>query len=166
MKVIIKNKFLSITGKSTVKDEQGKDLFKVKGSFFNPKKTKKIKDLEGNTLYFVKNKIFTWLNKKVFIYDGEGELLGSIKRFNLSASNRYELEGFADELNIDGEWFDISNPIMKNGVQVGLIERQFISITDTFTLNTDDTENLAFYVALVIAIDNIRDERRNDRKNK
>ena len=60
MKFCVKNKLLSLGGSSTVKDENGNDIFKVKGKVFSLTKKKKIYNMEGKLLYVVKNKLINW----------------------------------------------------------------------------------------------------------
>ena len=45
-----------------------------------------------------------------------------------------------------------------NGKEIGHISRK-ISLRDSFVLTLDDDQDLAFFVAFVIAIDNITDQR-------
>ena len=47
MIVIVRNKVFSLTGSSTVKDEAGKDVYRVKGKLrlFSPTRKKKIYDM-------------------------------------------------------------------------------------------------------------------------
>ena len=160
MILTIKNNFMSAAGSSTVYTDTGVEFYKVKGSFLSPRKTKKLLDFRGRKCYIIKNKLFTLFNKVTVIYDSRGKYFGKIKRLNISAANRYKVEGFGCNLNINGGFFDLKNPIIRNGVQVGVIERKVVSLTDTFILDVDDIENLSLYVAIVIAIDNIRDSRK------
>ena len=51
--------------------------------------------------------------------------------------------------------------IFKNGETVGAIKRNMDFMRDSFVLEINDNEDVAFFVALVIAIDNIRDKDRN-----
>ena len=54
MKFCVKNKLLSLGGSSTVKDESGNDIFKVKGKIFSL--TKKKKTLKTKKKYTYKAK--------------------------------------------------------------------------------------------------------------
>lgn len=52
MIVIVRNKVFSLTGSSTVKDEAGKDVYRVKGKLrlFSPTRKKKIYDMDKKLL--------------------------------------------------------------------------------------------------------------------
>ena len=163
MRVKISNKLFSITGKSKVRDEEGKDLFKVKGRFLSPTKLKKICDLEGNTLFVVRNKWFNWLHHTTYIFNADGEQIGYITKNKYSISNSIKAEDFEDDLKITGKFFHRTLNILKNGNQIGTITVDWSFFTDKFTLEVNENENLAFYVALVIAVDNLIDKRQKDK---
>ena len=62
MRLVIKNKWISLKGSSTVKDEQGNDVLKVEGKFWTVTHKKFIKDLEGNVHYVVRNKFWKFIH--------------------------------------------------------------------------------------------------------
>lgn len=164
MKLILKNKFLSPTGKSTIKTEKGVDAYKVKGSFLNPVKTKKLYDLDGNLLYIVKNKFWTFFYHTAFIYNPDKELVCSVKKHQLSASRKYECEEFETPLYMEREFMSLTTTVYKDGKETATIRRpSFFAIVDTFEIETEDEENMPLYLALTLAIDNIGDERRKER---
>ena len=70
---------------------------------------------------------------------------------------RFIVQGYKDEILIDGDFFSLESTIEKNGKPIGKINRQFTLIQDAFSLEADD-EDIAFLIALVIAIDNIIDK--------
>ena len=64
---------------------------------------------------------------------------------------------FKDEIEIKGDFLSWTLDIIKNGKTIGTIRREFNLFKDCFVLETEDTEDMPFMVALVIAIDNILD---------
>ena len=163
MKLIIKNKFLSLTGKSTIKGEDGKDVYLVKGSFMNPFKTKKILNLNGEILYVIKNKFWNWMSHTAYIYNPDGELLGSVKKHKYLKYRTFETEGFDSSYKIERELFSLTSNIIKDDNIVATITRPLIAFVDTYELETEDEANLQMYAALTIAVDNIGDEIKKER---
>ena len=106
MKLIIRNKFLSPTGKSTIKTEQGEHKFLVKGSFMNPKKTKKLLNTNKEVLYVIKNKFWNWMRHTAYIYNADGELLGSVTKHKYLHSRTFETEGFDYDAGLNLELLD------------------------------------------------------------
>lgn len=157
MKLYIKNKFMSLRGSSTVKDEAGNDVFVVKGTLFSISRKKRIKDTEGNLLYKVRNKLFNFFIHSAYIYDGEGTKVAHVKR-KFGFKNVFIVEGYQDEISVEGDFLSWQWAAYRNGNQIGTLSRQF-GWTDAFLLETDTEDDAAFMVALVIAIDNIIDEK-------
>lgn len=157
MKVYIKNKLFSITGKSTVTDASGKPLFDVKGRAFSPTKVKRICTLDGKTLYKVRNKWFRFLFHSAFIFDADKNRIAKIKDRIFSPGYDIEVEGATYSIN--GKWFSMQSEILKNGVTVGIVRRQFTVIRDAFELEAGE-EDMPFMIAFVVAMDNICDRKK------
>ena len=60
-------------------------------------------------------------------------------------------------IEISGDFIGRHYDISDGGVPVAHVRRNFNLIRDSFWLETDLTEKAAFYVALVIALDNFYD---------
>lgn len=155
MRVIIKNKFFSLGGSSSVKDEYGKDVFFVKGRFLSPTRVKWVCDKDKNKLYKVRNKWFNFVNERAYVYEGK-EKIARVKHPFFSGK-KFVVEGYKDEILIDGDFFSPLSTITRNGNVVGTINREFSIVSDTFALEAEE-EDMPFMIALVIAIDNIVDK--------
>lgn len=155
MKVFVKNKFASLGGSSTVTDEAGNRLFNVKGKLFSITKKKKIYDMDGKLQYIVKNKFFNWWTHACFILSPEKQKIAMLK--NRGFKRGYDVLGYADEFSIEGQGMGYS--IVKNGNTIGLIRSNFMSLVDNFEIDVEEGENPAFLVAMIIAMDNIRDRK-------
>lgn len=155
MKVVIKNKFFSLGGSSSVKNESGEDVFFVKGRFLSPTHVKWICDKEKNKLYKVRNKWFNFINERAYVYEGKTKI-AKVKH-PLFSGKKFVVEGYKDEILIDGDFFGTKSTITRNGKQIGTINREFTVVNDTFTLEAEESD-MPFMIALVIAIDNIVDK--------
>lgn len=158
MRVFIKNKLVSLGGSSTVKNDMQQDVYFVKGKVISPTKKKKICDLKGNVLYTVRNKWFRLFSYKAFIKDADNKKIACIRR-GLFNYKKFDIEGYKDEISIQGEFFSLRSQIVRNGVVVGTIDRQFTLVQDAFCLEGAE-QDMPFLIALVIGIDNITDRAR------
>ena len=162
MKYIIKNKIISFGGSSTVKDDFGKDLFFVKGRVISPTRYKTIYSDRLRPLYKVRNKFFHLLLPKVFIMDASGKRLLTIKKKRIFSFHQdFEIipePGCDFKISIKGDLIGRHYDIFDNDVPVAHVRRNFNLIKDSFWLETDLTENAAFYIAIVIALDNYYDK--------
>lgn len=155
MRVTIKNKLFSVSGSSGVKDENGNDVFFVKGRFLSPTRVKWVCDKNGNKLYKVRNKWINFFNERAYVYEGDTKVARVKHPF--FSGNKFVLEGYKDDITIAGDYFSLKSTITRNGVPVGTINREFFALTNTFYLESDEAD-MPFMIALVIAIDNIVDK--------
>lgn len=167
MKVTVKNRLTPARG-SKVIDENGQKVLKVKGVWLSPFKTKKVCDMEGNLLFKVKNKFWSWFRKRAYIFNPEKEKIGTLSQNSLSFKvNSFQTEDFEKDIQVNGKIFRAIDVVV-DGAKVAEISRistwgaLFFKNLDTYSLTTNDTENLAFYVAIAIAIDNIRDDKEKE----
>lgn len=161
MQVSIRNKWFSFKGSSEVKDLNENNVLFVRGKFFSFTKKKYVEDLDHQLLYTVRNKFWILFAKKAMIYDKEGNLVASIRRKVISMHDHYLIESNIGSLEIKGNILGFDYHIMLNGEEVGHISRK-ISARDSFVLDLKDNLELAFFVSLVIAIDNITDRRNEE----
>ena len=158
MKVYIKNKFFSLGGGSSVVDENKNDVFKVKGRVFSITRVKKLYDAEGKLLYKIRNRWLNWFVHKAYIYDANNNKVAIVKDKWFNVKQEYFVQGYKDEIKVDGKFFSLSCNILKNGEVVGTIRRNINFIVDSFQLEAKE-EDMPFMIALVIAIDNITDKK-------
>ena len=161
MQVSIRNKWISLRGGSTVKDMNENDVFRVQGKFWTFTRKKFLQDLQGNTIYTIRNKFWTLFARKALIYDKDGKEVARIRRKIFSFHDRYFITSSLGNLEIRGNILCYDYHIILDGKEIGHISRK-ISLRDSFVLDLDDDQDLAFFVAFIIAIDNITDQRRSN----
>lgn len=159
MKLFIKNKMVSLGGSSTVKDENGNDVFKVKGKMLSLRKVKKIYNDEGKLEYIVRNKFINFWTHSAFIFDAKKQKICKVK--NRGFKTGYDIVGYGDEISIDG-WSLGGYSIIKNGEKIGTITTNLMSLVDNYQLEIDDDAEAAFVVAIIIAMDNVKDNEAKD----
>ena len=164
MELAIRNKWISLRGGSVVKDMNEKDVMKVQGKFWTFTRKKFVQDLEGNTKFVVRNKFWTLFARKAMIYDPEGNIVVRIRRKIFSFHDRYFVQTSLGEMEVKGNILGFNYQISLNGQEIGHIARK-ISLRDSFVLTVDDKFDPYLMVAIVIAIDNITDQKNADYSN-
>lgn len=167
MKLIIKNKLITLGEGSTVCDENGKEMFKVKGKVFSITRKKNIYDMEGNYLYTVRNKFWHFIYNSAFIMHKK-EKIAKLANNRWDFKRKFVLQGYQDDIVISGNLFqfpDIKMEITKNGKKIGTLIKNFNLIRDAYTLEVDSEEDAGFLVALVIGVDNIYDAMKQEHDN-
>ena len=157
MKVFIKNKLISWGGGSDVTDISGNPVFKVKGRVFSIGRRKIMCDLEDNILYVIRNRWLNPIRHKTYIKDADGNRVATVysKAFDLT---RLYADTEHGQYTVQGKFFGRNSSILRDGVQVAILERQFTVIKDAFSLEAAP-EEMPFLTALVIALDNLCDNR-------
>lgn len=161
MQLLIRNKWVSLGGSSVVKDVNENDYLKVKGKIFTFTSKKFVTDLNDNLLYIVRNKFWKLFIHRAFVLDKEGNKVATVRRKFWSLHDRYFIDSTLGQLEITGNILSFDYHIILNGREIGHIARR-ISLRDSFVLDIQDDVDIPFFVALVIAIDNIRDRKADE----
>ena len=157
MRLVIKNKWFSLKGSSFVKDEQGNDVMKVEGKFWTMTRKKYIEDLDGNVIYIVRNKFWKFIHYQAYIMDKNENIISHVVRKAFSFHDHYDLMSPYGMIVFRGNILGYDYHIYLNDEEVGHVGRHF-SLRDSFVLDLDDDQDPMFFVALLIAMDNITDE--------
>lgn len=160
MKLFVSNKTFSFGGNSVVTNEQGEQVFNVKGKLriFSPTHKKKIYDMNKNLLYKVRTKFFNILFPKAFIYNANGEKIAKVKTANIKGE--YLLEGYEEEIRlVRNHAFKYDFSVVKNEEPFARIYSEFSVVNDNYVIEGKE-EDMPFLVAITIALDNIKDKTR------
>ena len=159
LRLYVRNKWISLRGGSYVLDENEKNYLYVKGKFWTMTHKKFVQDLQGNTLYTVRNKFWSFLTQYAMIYDDKGQEIARLRKKIFSLHDHYDIKTTYGLMSLRGNILGFDYHISLDGEEIGHVGRK-ISLRDSFFLDIDETKiNPAFVVALVIALDNMADER-------
>lgn len=164
MELAIRNKWISLRGSSIVKDVNENDVLKVRGKFFTVTSKKFVTTLDDEVKYIVRNKFWRIFHRKAYIYNSNKEIVARIKRKIFSVHDRYFIETSLGNIELMGNIFQFNYSIKLNGEEIGHVARK-ISLRDSFVLTINDDQDYMFFVALVIALDNMTDKRDADHSN-
>ena len=165
MELQIKNKWISIGGSSVVQDLNGNDVLKVKGKVFTFTAKKFVTTLDDEVKYVVRRKFFRLFRRRALVEDTNKNPIAKISRKVFSLHDRYFVESSLGQMEIIGNIFQFNYKIIVNGKEVGHIARK-ISLRDSFVLAIEDGFDYMLFVALVIAIDIITDDKDDARNSR
>ncbi len=160
MQLAIKNKWISLGGASIVQDLNGNDVLKVKGKIFSIRRQKFVTKLTYELLYTFRNKFISLFGRTAFVLDAKGQIMATVRKKIISLHDRYFVESPLGKTEITGNILGYDYHVILDGKEIGHIARR-ISLRDSFVLDIDDSFDYQFFVALVIAIDNVTDRRRS-----
>lgn len=161
MELRIRNKWVSLKGSSVVKNEKEEDVLKVQGKFFSIRRRKYISNLNGETLYMVRNRFWNFFRHAAYVFNKDMKVVARVQTKFWTLHDHLNVESDLGELVIRGNILGFNYSITLNGKQIGHVARK-ISLRDSFVLTLDDDQDPYFFTALVIALDNISDNRNND----
>lgn len=160
MVLYLKNELVSPGGSSFVVDAAGTKVYSVKGKIFSISRKKYVLGPDGKRLFMVRNKVFRLFRHSAFVYGPSGEKIMKITKAFFT--HKYTAKGYSSSLLIDGNIVGFNFSVLRDGVSIGRIFREFAIFRDSFGLEAYAKEDEPLLIALVIAIDNIIDNIRKD----
>ena len=153
-KLYLKQKVFSFTDRYKIFDENQKVLYHCEGQFFSFSHKMDLFDTGRNKLLFtLRKKIFSLL-PTYHLTDPQGVEVATIhKRFTI-LKHKLDIESKFGEFSIDGDFLGHTFTVTANGQTVVNFQKKWISWGDSYEISIYPEENLEFYVALVIMIDN------------
>ncbi|MCM3398177.1 LURP-one-related family protein [Oceanobacillus profundus] len=148
----IKQKVFSLSGKFTVKDQQGNDVYFVEGSFMRVPKTFSIHNNTGSEVALITKKVFSFLPKFMVEVDGR-EVLTIKKEFSFFKA-RYTIDAAGIEVN--GNWWDMNFEVYQHGEVAGKVSKEWFTWGDSYKVQVWNEEMETIILALVIAIDCVK----------
>ncbi|AQQ54895.1 LURP-one-related/scramblase family protein [Planococcus lenghuensis] len=148
----IKQKVLSLSGKFTVKDQQGKDAYYVEGSFLRIPKTFAILNTERDEVAVITKKTFSFLPK--FFVEVNGQEVLTIKKEFSFFKARYVIDTAGME--VQGNWWDMDFEVLQHGQAVGNVSKEWFSWGDSYRVQVVNEEWETVLIALTVAIDCVK----------
>ena len=149
MKLILKEKILSVLDSFNVYDEKDDIYFIVKGKVALTHKTA-IYDTKGREVGMVKEKIIDIL--PTFNLYKDGEKVGECKKKISVIKPKFEIDFNGWE--IKGDWLEWDYSIVdKKGKNVATISKKLLRLTDTYVIDVKEEADALDALMVVLAID-------------
>ncbi|TRX53828.1 LURP-one-related/scramblase family protein [Thalassomonas sp. M1454] len=155
----LKQKFLSITEKFEIKNEQDEIVYLVEGKFFSIGKRFTLFDNKENVLAEIKQKLLSF-RPQFHILLNDGSHAQIIKTFLPLFSSRFLVTidqpgAGARELEITGNFLSHEYSFTENGQVLAQVSKEMFSFRDTYGLEVHDESLNEIIVSLLIVIDAI-----------
>ncbi|MDT2739723.1 LURP-one-related family protein [Enterococcus canintestini] len=151
-KLYIKQKVFSIGEKFNVTDADQEPLYHVQGSFLKIPKQFTIFDRDDHVIGEITKKVLALLPQFTVMIDDEAAIV--IKKELTLFKARYHIE--ADGISVQGNWWDMDFEVVKDGLQIAVINKRWVSWGDTYEVTVFDERYEKLIVALVVAIDCVK----------
>lgn len=153
---IFKEKFLKITDKYWIKDEDDNDTFYLDQDFTFIGYRATVFGPDKERLFRIEKKIISLL-PKFFVDFEDGSKMTVNQRFTLLRKS-IDVDTDFGTINLKGSIFDYDFIISLNGEKIGEVNRKFISLTDHYVLTVLNEDYTLAMIALVICLNKIHDD--------
>ena len=157
MKLLFKQRLLSILDSYDVYNENGEVAYVIKGQF-SIGHMLKIYDANGNELGYLKQRILAWLPR--FDMHIGGNFEGSIKKEFSFFTPRFSID--YKGWSVEGNWFEWDYQIIdSNNQTVATVSKKLLNFTDTYEIDIANPADALYALMLVLAIDAEKCSRKN-----
>lgn len=154
-KLYIQQKVFKITDHYPVLDENRNPVYYVDQDFKLIGNTVHVNSLDGKEVFSVNKEVLTIMPKYVVTFDdGRQAVLKS--RFSLF-NKRIDVELDDSKIELKGNFFDFQFTIFEENCEIGSISKELFAWGDTYVLNIIDESKEKIILALMIAVDCIKD---------
>ena len=153
MRYVMRQKLLSLADNFTIKDENDRDTYIVKGKFFSFGDKLSFQDLAGNELVFIDQRLLNW-SPTYELWKGD-KLLAVVKRELFSfIHHRFTVDvPGPNDLEAEGDFLDHEYTISRGGSVVATVSKRWFSWADTYGIEIADGEDDVLVLATAVVFD-------------
>ena len=149
MKLIFQQRFFSWFDSYDIYNESGETVYTVKGELAWGHLLRSY-DAGGNEVGSIKEKVFTWL-PCFEMYLGN-RYIGCIKKEFAIFQPKFSID--CNDWQVVGDWLEWNYTILnKAGQSVAGVSKEIWNLTDTYTIDVQDSQDALCALMLVLAID-------------
>ncbi|HEY4735462.1 MAG: LURP-one-related/scramblase family protein [Gemmatimonadaceae bacterium] len=146
-------KLFSLADSFSIKDENEKDVYLVKGKLFSFGDKLSFQDTEGNELVFIDQRLLNW-GPTYELWRG-ADLLAVVKRELFSfIHHRFTVDvPGPDDLEAEGNFLDREYTFTRGDRVVATVSKKWFSWTDTYGIDVADGEDTVLILASAVVVD-------------
>lgn len=163
MRYVVKQRIFSFGDSFTIRDEAGNDHFLVKGKVFTFGDKLRIYDMQDRELVYIEQKLFRFLPEYRIYFSGQPVAI--VKKEFSFFKPRFHIESTMGEYVVQGSFWGMEFEIFKDGQKVAQVSKKWFSWSDTYGVEIADNENAPFMLALVIVLDQVLHDNKNNNNN-
>ena len=152
MRYVMRQKVLSLAASFTVKDENDREAFYVKGESFRLGNKLSLRDSHGNELVHIDQRPLSWTPTYELWRDGG--LLAVVERPRFSFARRFtiSLRG-SDDLEANGNFLDHEYIFTRGDQAVAILTRRWLAFTATCGIEINEGEDQALILASMVVVE-------------
>ena len=152
MKYEMKQKLFAFGKDFTIRDGEGRDVFRVDGKALSIGDKLSFQDMSGNELAFIAQRVLSF--KKRYEIHRDGSLFAEVVK---------EITLFKDKLTVDipgpndyevaGRFLDHEYRFVRSGREVAHVSKSYFSLVDSYGIDIEDGEDDVTILATAVVID-------------
>jgi uncharacterized protein YxjI len=162
MRYVMRQKLLSLADNFTIKDENDRDAYLVKGKFFSFGDKLSFQDTSGNELVYIDQRLLNW-SPTYELWRG-AELLAVVKRQLFSfIHHRFTVDvPGPEDLESEGDFLDHEYTFTRGGRVVATVSKRWFTFADTYGIEIEEGEDPVLILASAVVVDMVchSDEKR------
>lgn len=160
MRYVIREKFFHLGEDSQITDESGRPVYEVNGKILSLHNTLVMRDMSGEEVATIKRQLISLTPTYTIDRPGVGEAEVRKHFINLFGDHyTIDIPGPHD-LELNGNLFDHEYQVSRDGAVVATVSKRWISLTDTYGVETAPGEDDVLILASVLALDVAEDRER------
>jgi len=155
MRYVMKQKIFAWGDDFTIKDEAGSDAFFVDGRAFSLGQKLSFQDMAGQELAFIEQKLLSW--GPTYEISRGGQLVATVKKKHftlLRCKFSVDVPG-PDDLEAQGSFLEYDYRFTRADNTVAEVSKSWLSMRDTYGVDTRDGEDDVLLLASTVVIDMI-----------
>ena len=164
MRYLMRQKIFSLGEKFTIKNEAQEDVFQVQGKWISIGKKLTMRNMNEEVLFFIKQKVFAFA-PTYFLFQGgpDGPQVAKVrKRLWSFLKARFDITlPDGSTMETEGNFIEHEYMIRRGTDAIATVSKKYLSLADTYTIDTIEGEDDAFIVALAVVIDMISHSNKN-----
>ena len=152
MRYVMQEKLISFGDDYVIRDESGREAFRVDGKVLTLRDALVLEDSAGNTLAHIHRKLLS-IGKTYKIAREGGPDISVHKSLFSPLHCKFHVDAGGDELEARGDLFDHEYTFTRNGREIASISKKWLSVRDTYGIDIADGEDHALILACTVAID-------------
>lgn len=151
----LKQKVFKITDHYPILDKNQQVVYKVDQDFRLIGNTVHVSRANGERIFTINKKVIALLPQFTVDFTDGSSLL--IKQRLTFLRRKIDIKSSTMNLVVEGNWLDLNFTVYKDGQAIGHLKKAWISWGDTYQLQILDPSYEVLFVAIVIAIDALKD---------
>jgi uncharacterized protein YxjI len=153
MRYVMRQKLLSLADSFTIKDENERDAYVVKGKVFSFGDKLSFQDPAGNELVYIEQRLLNW-SPTYELWRG-ADMLAVVKRELFSfIHHRFTVDvPGPDDLEAEGDFLDHEYAFTRSDRVVATASKKWFSWTDTYGIEITEGEDPVLLLASAVVVD-------------